>query len=68
MANVQPSGVVGIFTCSEPVLCCLCDKPVKLGEFIKRIGDRWADMACVDKALMWMFEAKERKRNAGAAV
>ena len=57
-----PSSSVGVYVADFGHRCCLCDEVILPGAFVKRVGDGYATIACVDKALIWMVEARERKR------
>jgi hypothetical protein len=57
-----PSSSVGVYVADYGHRCCLCDEVIVPGTFVKQIGTGYATMPCVDKALSWMVEARERKR------
>jgi hypothetical protein len=59
---IQRAEVVGIFIADQDADCCICDEPLQRGEYIKRIGDRYASMPCVDKALVWFVNARDKKK------
>jgi hypothetical protein len=62
--RIDAGKVVGIFVCSTEETCCFCDKRIETAEIIKKIGNRFACMPCVDKALEWMVEKWIQKRMA----
>lgn len=64
--DVRSSVVVGIYICSTPEVCCLCDQPIELNSFAKEIDRRYAHMTCVDKALVWMLAKRRERANVNA--
>lgn len=60
--DVRPSGVVGVFLCSTPEACCLCDEPIELNAFAKQIGRRHAHLKCADRALEWVLAKRIAKK------
>jgi hypothetical protein len=55
-----PSSSVGVYVADFGHRCCLCSEVIIPGTFVKQIGSGYATMPCVDKALSWMVESRER--------
>jgi hypothetical protein len=60
---IAGSAEIGVWTCAQSnTNCCLCDGVIETGKFIYAVGDRWAELACVQKALVWYVGVRDKKR------